>query len=76
MVFIFFYFFSDDESELSDNEKEVFLKGDSFLNGISNGLTLNGCLSYDGELFFCFRFCDVKLKVVKFLKIGRSYYRF
>ena len=76
MMFTFSYSLSDDESELSDNEKEVSLKGDSLLNGTSNGLTLNGCLSHDGELLFCFRPCDVKLKVVKFSKTGRLHYRF
>ena len=40
---------SEDDSELSDNEKELSSKGEGLLNGSSNGLTRNGCLSRDGE---------------------------
>ena len=42
--------FSDDDSELSDNEEEPLPKGEEgLLNGGSNGMIINGSLSRDGE---------------------------
>lgn len=47
---IFFYFCSEDDSELSDNETEQLSKGEELVNGSTNGLTVNGVLSRDGRL--------------------------
>ena len=44
-----FVFFSDDDSELSDNEKELHSKGEEgLLNGGTDVLPINGSLSRDG----------------------------
>lgn len=51
--------FSDDDSELSDNDKELLPKGEEGLvNGDTDGLIINGSLSRDGEfhlpsIFLC-----------------------
>ena len=47
-----FFCCSEDESELSDNETEPPNKSEDLVNGTSNGLTINGSLSRDGE-FTC-----------------------
>ena len=42
--------FSDDDSELSDNDKEPLPKGEQgLLNGGTDGMIVNGSLSRDGE---------------------------
>lgn len=44
--------FSDDDSELSDNDKELLPKGEEGLvNGGTDGLIINGSLSRDGEFY-------------------------
>ena len=41
---------SDDDSELSDNEKERLPKGEEgLLNGATDGMIINGSMSRDGE---------------------------
>ena len=54
-----FWCCSEDESELSDNEKEPADKSEGLLNGTSNGLSINGSLSRDGELT-CFSSLSVR----------------
>ena len=42
--------FSDEDSELSDNEEEPLPKGEEgLLNGGTDGMIINGSLSRDGE---------------------------
>ena len=59
-MFAVFCCLSEDESELSDNEKELSSKGDGLINGTSGGLTINGCLSRDGEFILCYiLWCEI-----------------